>query len=84
MLIQDSPLLPNDTTGLENRTVVVTTIMVRAQCPCVHVHVHSFTRLFCQVPSVTFSTWIVLELTLSTQLFHSIPPALASMFPRSG
>lgn len=30
VLIQDSPLLPNDTTGLENRTVVVTTIMVRA------------------------------------------------------
>lgn len=29
VLIQDSPLLPNDTTGLENRTVVVTTIMVR-------------------------------------------------------
>lgn len=28
MLIQDSPLLPNDTSGLENRTVVVTTIMV--------------------------------------------------------
>ncbi|XP_056910807.1 glutamate receptor 4b isoform X1 [Takifugu flavidus] len=27
VLIQDSPLLPNDTTGLENRTVVVTTIM---------------------------------------------------------
>uniref|UniRef100_A0A665UTW6 Glutamate receptor n=1 Tax=Echeneis naucrates TaxID=173247 RepID=A0A665UTW6_ECHNA len=27
VLIQDSPLLPNDTSGMENRTVVVTTIM---------------------------------------------------------
>uniref|UniRef100_A0A8C7YWP4 Glutamate receptor n=1 Tax=Oryzias sinensis TaxID=183150 RepID=A0A8C7YWP4_9TELE len=27
VLIQDSPLLPNDTTGIENRTVIVTTIM---------------------------------------------------------
>uniref|UniRef100_A0A8P4G8D4 Glutamate receptor n=1 Tax=Dicentrarchus labrax TaxID=13489 RepID=A0A8P4G8D4_DICLA len=27
VLIQDSPLLPNDTSGIENRTVVVTTIM---------------------------------------------------------
>lgn len=31
VLIQDSPLLPNDTSGMENRTVVVTTIMVRDQ-----------------------------------------------------
>ncbi|KAK7926045.1 hypothetical protein WMY93_008355 [Mugilogobius chulae] len=27
VLIQDTPLLPNDTSGMENRTVVVTTIM---------------------------------------------------------
>lgn len=31
VLIQDSPLLPNDTSGMENRTVIVTTIMVREQ-----------------------------------------------------
>lgn len=37
VLIQDSPLLPNDTTGLENRTVVVTTIMVRGTLPPVEV-----------------------------------------------
>lgn len=37
VLIQDSPLLPNDTSGLENRTVVVTTIMVRGSGPA-HAH----------------------------------------------
>lgn len=55
VLIQDSPLLPNDTTGLENRTVVVTTIMVGGQCPRVHAHTCTFPHLFCQVQSFTFS-----------------------------
>lgn len=38
VLIQDSPLLPNDTTGMENRTVVVTTIMVRGRHVPAHAH----------------------------------------------
>ncbi|CAB1442062.1 unnamed protein product [Pleuronectes platessa] len=33
VLIQDSPLLPNDTSGMENRTVVVTTIMAFETLP---------------------------------------------------
>lgn len=42
VLIQDSPLLPNDTSGLENRTVVVTTIMVggRPASTCM-LHLHA-------------------------------------------
>lgn len=45
VLIQDSPLLPNDTTGLENRTVVVTTIMVGGQRAHVHALVYFYTSV---------------------------------------
>lgn len=45
VLIQDSPLLPNDTTGLENRTVVVTTIMVRGQRPRACSHTQFYTSV---------------------------------------
>lgn len=38
VLIQDSPLLPNETSGMENRTVVVTTIMVRDWHVLTHTH----------------------------------------------
>lgn len=42
VLIQDSPLLPNDTTGMENRTVVVTTIMVSGRhVPHSHAGTHT-------------------------------------------
>lgn len=41
VLIQDSPLLPNDTTGMENRTVVVTTIMVRGRHVLADTHTHA-------------------------------------------
>lgn len=48
VLIQDSPLLPNDTTGLENRTVVVTTIMVGGP---LHAHLWLHT---CVLPGSVF------------------------------
>lgn len=50
VLIQDSPLLPNDTTGMENRTVVVTTIMVSGR----HAP-HSHTGTHMQAHSKRFS-----------------------------